>query len=173
VERDLDGVDAHPEQLADLLRGQVGAVAEGDELAVACVEGGDGAGELEPPDGVAGEVARGRPLRHLLDRLLAVGHVRGDAAARDPDQPRDRVALRRVEAVAVAERAREGLGGDVLRVGAVADPVGDVRVDAANQPLRVGEGVAPHRLSLVRSGSDVKSFVHARDYLPPPARLTS
>ena len=73
-----------------------------------------------------------------------------DLSSRDPDQPGGRVALASVEAVAVAKRAFEGRRRDVLGIGAVADPVRDVRVDAADQRLRVGERIAPgHPITLM------------------------
>ena len=83
----------------------------------------------------------------LRDEVVA------DLSSRDADQPRGRIALAGVEAIAVAERAFDRRRGDVLGVRAVADPVCDVRVDAADQRLWVGERIAPgHAITLMSWG---------------------
>src|SRR5581483_4870964 len=145
VERDLDRVRAQLEQLSDLARGEVGAVAERDELAVALVEPRHRLAELKPAERAL-LVPLARALRRLVDRRLPAERGVGDAAADDADEPGGRIAAARVEARAVAERTLEGLARDVLGVRPVADPVGDVRVDARDQRPRVGERVASHGL---------------------------
>ena len=50
MQRHLDGVRLLPEQGGDVLRLQVGAVAERDQLAVADAKGRDRVGEVEPQD---------------------------------------------------------------------------------------------------------------------------
>ena len=149
VQRNLDGVRLHVEHLADLARGEVGAVAQGDQLPVARAEQRDRLPEIEPEGGVRGELARGDLLGDVLDGNRLLAEVLADAAPGDPDQPGCGVAAARVEPVAVAQRTLERGRGDVLRVGAVPDPVGDVGVDPPDQRLRVGERVAvSHRLRL-------------------------
>ena len=73
-----------------------------------------------------------------------------DAAARDPDEPADRLALGGVERVAVAQRADEGLVRHVLGVGAVAQAVGDVGVHPADQGLGIAQRVGRHERSQPR-----------------------
>jgi hypothetical protein len=104
VERDFDRVRLRTLELCDLARGEIGAVAEGDQLAVTLLEPPDGAGEGDPAKGVVLEVA----VVGRVDVLCGVLKCRRpslDAPARDPDQPRDRLAFLRVVALAVASSA--------------------------------------------------------------------
>src|SRR5919204_6563256 len=133
MECDLDGVRLHPDDLSDLARGEIGAVTERDELALALVERGDGLRDLETPERIVLEIAR-RGL--VLD--IGLGETRrtrrlGDAPPCDADQPRNRVAFPRVVALAVPERPLERVARDVLGLHTRPDPVGDVRVDATDQ----------------------------------------
>ena len=149
VQCDLDGVRLHVEHLADLARGEVGAVAQRDQFPVARAEERHRLPQIEPEGGVRCELARGDLLRDALDGNRPLAEVLADAAPGDPDQPGCGVAAAGVEPVAVAQRALERGRGDVLGVGAVPDPVGDVGVDPPDQRLRVGERVAvSHRLRL-------------------------
>ena len=59
MERDVDGVLAHLEELPDLPRAEVRAVPQRDEVALALVESRDGVGHGEPAEDVGLEVARG------------------------------------------------------------------------------------------------------------------
>ena len=150
VERDLDGVRLQADELADLAGGQVGAVAERDQLAVALAERRHRPAKVEPRRRVGIELSRRDLIGHLGDGERLRTEVLADLSSGDPDQPRSRFTLAGVEAVAVAERAFDRRRGDVLGVGAVADPVGDVRVDAADQRLGVGERIAPgHPITLM------------------------
>ena len=116
------------EQLRDLPRRQVGAVAERDQLAVALVELRDRSRHASRRTSSSSRSPVARPRPSLIRRRLGARPA-VDAAAGDPDQPGDRLALRRVVARAVAERALERLTRHVLGFGAGADPVGDVGVD--------------------------------------------
>ena len=49
MERDLDRVRPHADELADLPRGQVGAVAEGDKLALTQGKSRDRLCDVDPP----------------------------------------------------------------------------------------------------------------------------
>ena len=91
MERDLDGVHSQAEQLGDLFGGQVGAVAERDELAVAEAEGCHRGLHRQPVDVVEGAA---RILGQFVDRLVRQpGRFAvpvGDAAARNSEEPGDR-----------------------------------------------------------------------------------
>src|SRR5436190_5186982 len=145
VEGDLDRIRPQAQLLADLPRGQVGAVPERDQLLVAGVEPLDRVPERQPPDGFFLEVA-GRRLRgRLRHRLGGWRDGIDDAPAGDSDQPRDRLALPMVVAVAIAQRSLEHIARDVLSIRAVTDPVGDVRIDPADERFRISERIArPH-----------------------------
>src|SRR5581483_5732660 len=144
------------EQLGDLRRREVAAVAERDQLAVAVAQLGERAGEHHPPDGLLLEVAAvGR-----LHRLVVLPRPRQEvvgAPARDAEQPCDGRPLAPVEAPPVPERTLEHLAGHVLGVRPVAEAVLGVGVHLPDQRLGVGEGVAvqeaPHHPPGFRRGS--------------------
>src|SRR5438067_8270061 len=96
VERHLDCVRLKSEHLGDLASRQVGAVLERDELAVALAEAGHRGCELESTRGVVLEIAGCRRLRRLVDELEPVSEELADTAPRDPEQPGDGLATRRV-----------------------------------------------------------------------------
>src|SRR5215216_4760598 len=125
----FDRIRLCPLELGDLARREVGAVAERDQLAVPLLEAPDRARNRDSPQRVVLEVAVVSGLQLLRD-VLELRRPSLDAAPRDPDQPRDRLALARVVALAVAEGPLERLARQVLGVWAVADAVGDVRVHA-------------------------------------------
>ena len=150
MERHLDRVRLQAEELADLAGSQVGAVAERDQLAVAVAERRHRLAKIEPRRRVGIELSRRDLVRQLRHGERLRAEVLADLSSGNADQPRGRIALAGVEAVAVAERAFESRRGDVLGVGPVADPVGDVRVDAVDQRLWVGERIAPgHSITLM------------------------
>src|SRR5919198_1329029 len=103
MQRNLDSVRLHPDDLADLLRSKVGAVAKRHELSVSIVELGERRGQIDAPHGIRFELRRVGRIDdlsgwHTLHRRV------GDTPPRDAYQPRDSVALRRVEAIAVTKR---------------------------------------------------------------------
>ena len=141
MEAHLDRVRADPQVLRDLRRGQIGAVAEGDQLAITLVELLDRGPQLEPANGFLLDLTSG--VRELGRRLaLPPGVGLADATAGDSEQLGDRGALLRVVPVPVADRALERLADDVLGVGPVAETVGGVRVDAPDQRLWLGKWIA-------------------------------
>ena len=75
-----------------------------------------------------------------------------DASPRDPEEPRDGLPTRRIEGLAVAQRALERVARDVLGVGAIPDPVRDVGVDASDQWFGILEWIDPHRQPLPVGG---------------------
>ena len=149
MQGDLDGVRLHVEHLADLARGEVGAVAQRDQLTVARAEQRDCVPEIEPRRGVCCQFSRRDLLGNALDGSRPLSEVLADAAPGDADEPGSGIAAARVEPVAVAQRTFDRRRRDVLSVRAVPDPVGDVRVDPPDQRLRVGERVVmSHRRTL-------------------------
>src|SRR5439155_24001725 len=86
-----------------------------------------------------------------------------DAAARDADQPRDRLTTRRVVRVAVPQRLLEHLARDVLRLGTSADPVRDVRVRPLHERFWIREGILGHSPRVLPSGSETKPCAYLRD----------
>ncbi len=79
-------------------------------------------------------------LRKLC-RLRRTLHRRvGDATACHPDQPSGGIASARIEAVPITKSALERLARLVLSVGTGADPVGGVRIEAADQWARIASG---------------------------------
>jgi len=139
VQRDLDRVRPELEQLPDLPGGEIGAVTERDELAVAFVEPAERAGKVEPKRRVP---FGHRQLWRVLDELQPAGEQVLDGASGDSDEPSRRRAPARVVARAVTERALERIRGRVLGVRAVAEPVSAVGVDPPDQRLGVGKRVA-------------------------------
>ena len=120
---------SHVEQLPDLARAQVGAVAQRDQFAVAIVESRDG---RRRPSADGRRRPRGRRRgQSLVERrdhgALAQVVVRRSARAM-PITQLSGVALARVVRRAVAQRALDRRARDILGVVAVADPVRDVRV---------------------------------------------
>jgi hypothetical protein len=125
----LDGVRLHLHYRGDLLRSEVGAVPQRDELLVALLELGDRARDVHP-------------LLGLLVQLVEPGRVSklgfrqrssvGDHIPRNAYQPRERLTLPQVEAVAIADCAFKCLRGDVLGVGPVTNSVCDICVDTRN-----------------------------------------
>jgi hypothetical protein len=72
VQRHLDGVRALPEQSGDVLRLQVGAVAERDQLAVAHAQARHRRSEVEPQDGEIGRASR-KSRRAIASRAVTTG----------------------------------------------------------------------------------------------------
>ena len=144
MEGDVDGVRRQFEDLGDLARAEVGAVAERDELAVL---------RLEPRDGIDDGEALGDLVREILRRRLIVGLVGRqrpgtlvlhDAGARDADEPAERLPALRVVGRAVANGAQHRLARHVLGVRSGTDAIRNVRVDAPDQLVRPRERVAAH-----------------------------
>jgi hypothetical protein len=148
VQRHLDRVRAHPEVLADLPGGEIGAVAERDQLTIVPAE------SLDHPREVDAEryVALGSGLlRQLVDRRQATGRDVVHGAPRNPDQPGGGRPFSRVIARAVANRTLEDVGRRVLRVGPLTQSVGAVGIDALDQRLGIGERVSPQERFASRS----------------------
>lgn len=136
MQRHLDRVRPCAQQLRDLSRGEVGAVAERHELSILGTERPEGLRQLEPVDRLLLDVNRCFDVRWLRN-----GHPVGkdliNAPARDPDEPRDGLSFVAVVAIAVTERALESVVGSVLGVGTIAQAVGGVRINTANQRFRI------------------------------------
>src|SRR5439155_6854194 len=143
MHRHPDRARLETEQLPDLLRGQVGPVAQSDKLTVTRLEPCDRGAKLETAQRLL-VVSRDELLWQLVRRALSFERRVRDAASCDPDQPRCRIAATRVEAVAVAERTLERLTRNVLGVRAVANPVRRVRVHARDKRAHIGEWILPH-----------------------------
>ena len=137
----LNGVRALIEQRADLAGAEVGTVAQCEQLTVALVESAKRAMQVESSCGGRLEIARSRDVGRLSRRRRPRREVRIDRAARDTDQPRGWLALPAIVACAVPKRALEHVGGNVLSVGAVPDPIGHIRVHAPDQGLGMSERV--------------------------------
>jgi hypothetical protein len=75
-----------------------------------------------------------QPLAVLVGDAPAAYRL-GDLVARDPEQPGDRRAARRVELLAMLQGAREGLGHHVEDKVRLAGPPRDVRDDGPHVPL--------------------------------------
>ena len=141
MERDLYGIRPQSEDLRDLPRLQVRAITHGDEFALARVEGRDRRVKIDSAYDFLLEITGGRDIcviRHRVPRP----HHRLQLTTGDPDQPGDGVAFRRLVATAITKCALEYVARDVLGVRAVADPVGDVRVDATDQLLWLREWIS-------------------------------
>lgn len=117
VERDLDRVRALAQELGDLARAQIAAVAEGEQLAVELREDPHAGGEVEPARGLLGDVGRVGALGPFRCGYQLRCRRVGDAAAGDADQPGKGLAPARVVALPVAKGPLEALAGDVLRLG--------------------------------------------------------
>jgi hypothetical protein len=88
VERNVDGVRLHLQELGDLPAREIGPVAERDQLALAWIERADCVGDREPFDRTRRMVAGVGPfVDGGMSALLPPPVV--DAAAGDPDQPRE------------------------------------------------------------------------------------
>src|SRR5262245_8654605 len=151
MQGDVDYIPAPAEQVCDLAPVQA-RVVQRHELAIALAE---------PPDLLLQRQPVERPLLEVVVSRRVVVHERHGARlseplvytpSRDADEPGAHVALARIEAALVLERANEDLARDVFGVGPGAEPVGRVRVDPADQRLGVGEGVAAkaHHASTAR-----------------------
>ena len=152
VEGDLDSIRLQTEELADLSSGQVGAIAKSDQLTLAVAERRHGAAQVESRRRIHVELSRCDLLGKLSDQERQLAIVLGDLSSRDADQPDGRVTLVSIEAIPVTQRPFDRRRGDVLRVWTirVTDAVCNVRVDAADQRLWVGERIAPgHPVTLM------------------------
>ena len=92
MEGDFDRVRLDALELRDLARGEIGPVAERDQLAVTLLELPDGAGDGDPTERVVLEVAVVGSV-HVLCGVLERPGLSLHAPAGDPDQPCDRLAL--------------------------------------------------------------------------------
>ena len=144
MHRDVDGVGGHVEHRADLPPGEIRAVAERDQLAVAFAELRDGVEQRKATNRILGQVAGRRAILDGPERVVRIVEGTVHTPTSDPDQPRHRLSALRVVALAVAKRALEDVARDVLGIHPRADPVCDVCVHRADQALRMGEWVAAH-----------------------------
>ena len=158
MERDVDCSRLHREQLSDLARAEIGAVPERDELAVEVAEGRDRGSDREPQKGLALELVRCRRLPDVARWERPPPQEVVDARAGDSDEPALRPAFPRIEARAVTEGPLDRRARHVLGVRAVADPVGDVRVDPPDQRFGVREGIVRHGSQLVRLRAGIVAY---------------
>ena len=158
MQGDFDGICPQIERLGDLPRGEIGAVAERDQLAVAVVEARDSTRQGQTADRCFFEVARIGAFGELGCELEAWRST-FDQAPRDSDQPGERLAFARVVALAIAQSTLKSLAREVLRVRPGADAIGDICIDPPNQRLRVPQRVnakqraPPLRCRCGKSGS--------------------
>ena len=153
MQRDLDGIRLHAHDLTDLAYGQVGAVPESNQLAVALAQCEHGAVKVDPDRRLRLERSPCCFLRQIRDGDGLRNAAVADLTARDADQPRCRIGPAGVEAIAVALGPFDRGRGDVLGINAVADPVCDIRVDAADHWFWIGERVAlEHAITLMSWG---------------------
>jgi len=136
-------VTLNVEQLADLLRAEIGPVAERDQLPVALLEPLERRLEIESRGDLILDLVRSdRGLG--VELLVHAQAAAGKRAAGDSEQPGERRPLARIEAALIAQRSFEGLARHVLGLASRADAVGDVGIDPPDQPLGVRERVAAH-----------------------------
>jgi len=103
----------------DLGVGEAGEELEGDQLALASLEQGEGGGQRQPPLACLGALVRGggREVGRLgrqLGLAPATAQLVEGGVAGDPEQPGPWLAATGVEAGALAVGALEGGGGDFL-----------------------------------------------------------
>lgn len=141
VEGNLNCVSAQAEPFSDLSRGQVCAVAERDQLAIADAQLRDCAMQGEASDRPLLETVFVDCLRDVAGRFRSRRQGGIDAASGDAEQPYDWLTLRAVVAVAVAKCAGERLTGCVLGGLCVAKAIRRIRIDTPDQWLRLRERV--------------------------------
>src|SRR5260221_687904 len=142
MERNFDRVGLQLENLRDLARAEVGAVAKGDQLAIARAQRFNRPMEVQPRDRVLRNVSWRSDIWHLEDLATNTGEVHADLSACDPDQPGDGLAAPFVEAGPVAERAFERGRGDVLGIDAVTNAIRDIGVHAFDERLEITQRIA-------------------------------
>jgi len=146
MKSDLDRVRPQSENLPNLTRAEIGAVAQRQEIPGALVEAVHGCRDRQAADGVALEILRRGLVREFgTTDLWAAKASIVDAAASDAEKPWHGLSARLVIARAVTKRPLEYLAGHILGVGPVADPVGDIGIDPPDQGTWVREGISlPH-----------------------------
>jgi hypothetical protein len=152
MKRDLDRVRLQPQHFTDLPCRQIRPVTETDQVPLALRKRIESDLQAETPRGICLEISRCRRL-HRISQSLPTGDERiVDAPSRNPEHPGDRLSLRRVVRLPIAQRPFHGLAGEILSIGAVADAVSDVGVDAPDELLGILERVSPEHVSRLRSG---------------------
>src|SRR6478672_5790894 len=143
MQRHLDRVRLRVHHLGDLRRGQLRPVAQGDQFLVSLAQLLQGAVERHPAHRVLLDAPGRRDLvrLRLVRRSPALRERVVGAPTGDAEQPAERLTFGAVKALAVANRPFEDLARDVLCVVAVAETVGRVRVDVADQLLGMSEGI--------------------------------
>ena len=149
VERDFDGVRLQAEDLPDLPRREVGAVAQRQEIARAIIEHVDGGGERHAPHDVDFEVfCRGNLGRLRERRSYPRSPSIVDAASCDTEKPLQRLSARLVITRAIPQSSLEDLARHVFGIRPVTDAVRHVGVDAPDQRTWIREWVIAHQCTL-------------------------
>ena len=120
MKRNLHRIRLQAQDLADLAGGEIGAVAQRDQIARTLVEAPHRGGNREPLQGLHFQIFAGGQVRLMTAFGPGPCHGVVDAAAGDPDQPRQRLPTGRVVALAVAQGAFEDLARNVFGIGPVA-----------------------------------------------------
>jgi hypothetical protein len=149
MQRNLDSVGPTPENFADPPRSQIRAVAQGNQLALGVVEHAERDGKVEPRVSVVGQILPRRGFDAVYGVQAALREVTADLMSRNREQPGNRLTAPRIKSRPIPQCALKRRGRDVLSVRAIADSVGDERVDAPNQQLRVRKRiVSDHQRSV-------------------------